>query len=243
MQKQAQPERTLLLETRHLTRILPAIVPVTLVKDINFTVGEAEFVAITGPSGSGKSSLLYLLGLLDRPTEGEVFINGKETHTLDKTELAHMRLAKLGFVFQFHFLLPEFTALDNVMIPMQKLGKLSLAQQRKRSGDLLAALGLGDFLHRKPMQLSGGQRQRVAVARALANDPDLILADEPTGSLDSVATEQVFQTLRDIVDQQNTTVIAVTHDMDLADRMDRRIHLVDGMIDYDRTQMPTSSGS
>ncbi|WP_417685544.1 ABC transporter ATP-binding protein [Roseibium sp.] len=225
-----------LLQTRNLTRILQAIVPVTLVKDVSFSVGAAEFVAITGPSGSGKSSLLYLLGLLDRPTSGEVLINGSETHALDKTELARMRLEHLGFVFQFHFLLPEFSALENVMIPMQKLGKLSAAEQKERASGLLAGLGLGDFLERQPMQLSGGQRQRVAVARALANDPDLILADEPTGSLDSVATEQVFETLRDIVDTQRTTVVAVTHDMDLAARMDRRIHLVDGRVDYDRIQ-------
>ena len=225
-----------LLEARALTRILPAVVPVTLVEDVTFSVGTAESIAITGPSGSGKSSLLYLLGLLDRPTSGEVLIEGQPTHELTKRELAHLRLKKLGFVFQFHFLLPEFTALENVMIPMQKLGELSGKDQQERAISLLDGLGLGDFLHRQPMQLSGGQRQRVAVARALANAPDLILADEPTGSLDSVATEQVFETLQDIVSSKKTTVVAVTHDMDLANRMARRIHLVDGRIDYDRTQ-------
>jgi len=223
-----------LLEARGLTRILPAIVPVTLVKDVTFDVGAAEFVAITGPSGSGKSSLLYLLGLLDRPTDGEVRIGGNATHDLSSAEMAHLRLEKLGFVFQFHFLLPEFTALDNVMIPMQRLGKLSRQAQMDHAEGLLADLGLGDFLHRRPEQLSGGQRQRVAVARALANAPDLILADEPTGSLDSAATEQVFDSLQKIVAQERTTVIAVTHDLDLAARMERRIHLVDGKVDYDR---------
>ncbi|EEE44134.1 ABC transporter ATP-binding protein [Roseibium alexandrii] len=225
-----------LLETRGLTRILPAIVPVTLVEDISFSIGTSEFVAITGPSGSGKSSLLYLLGLLDRPTEGEVLIGGRKTHDLSKSETAHLRLEKIGFVFQFHFLLPEFTALENVMIPMQKLGALAATEQKDRAAGLLEDLGLEDFLSRQPAQLSGGQRQRVAVARALANAPDLILADEPTGSLDSVATEQVFTALQSIVDQQKTTVIAVTHDMDIAGRMQRRIHLVDGKIDYDRDQ-------
>ncbi|MBD8878070.1 ABC transporter ATP-binding protein [Roseibium polysiphoniae] len=225
-----------LLEVRKLTRVLPAIVPVTLVKDVNFSIGSSEFVAITGPSGSGKSSLLYLLGLLDRPTEGEVLINGQGTHSLSKRDLAHLRLEKLGFVFQFHFLLPEFSALENVTIPMQKLGQLSYRQQRERGSALLEGLGLSEFLHRRPAQLSGGQRQRVAVARALANAPQLILADEPTGSLDSVATEQVFETLASIVAKEETTVVAVTHDIDLAERMQRRIHLVDGMVDYDRAR-------
>lgn len=230
-----------LLEARRLTRILPGVVPVTLVKNVDFTVGHSEFVAITGPSGSGKSSLLYLLGLLDRPTEGEVFIDGNPTHDLGATDLARLRLEQLGFVFQFHFLLPEFTARENVMIPMQKLARLSPGAQRIRATELLANFGLGDFLNRLPDQLSGGQRQRVAVARALANAPPLILADEPTGSLDSVATEQVFSTLSEIVRRENTTVVAVTHDMDIANRMHRRIHLVDGQVDYDRSQLETAS--
>ncbi|WP_305989137.1 ABC transporter ATP-binding protein [Roseibium sp. MMSF_3544] len=225
-----------LLEARNLTRILPAVVPVTLVRDVDFKIGEAEFVAITGPSGSGKSSLLYLLGLLDRPTAGEVLIEGNKTADLSSADMAQIRLEKIGFVFQFHFLLPEFTALENIMIPMQKLGRLNARDQLEHATRLLSDLGLEDFLHRRPAQLSGGQRQRVAVARALANAPDLILADEPTGSLDSAATEQVFESLQTIVETQKTTVIAVTHDMDLAARMPRRIHLVDGRIDYDRAQ-------
>ncbi|MBO6755192.1 MAG: ABC transporter ATP-binding protein [Roseibium sp.] len=225
-----------LLETRNLTRILPGVVPVTLVEDVNLQIGRSEFVAITGPSGSGKSSLLYLLGLLDRPTRGEVLINGHPTHARSRVELADLRLEQIGFVFQFHFLLPEFTALENVMVPMQKLARLSKRDQKQRATDLLANFGLGDLLNRRPAQLSGGQRQRVAVARALANAPPLILADEPTGSLDSHATEQVFQTLKDIVSTKDTTIISVTHDMDIATRMHRRIHLVDGRIDYDRSQ-------
>lgn len=227
---------SLLLQTRKLTRILPAVVPVTLVQDVDISIGNSEFVAITGPSGSGKSSLLYLLGLLDKPTSGEVLIEESSTSDLSSGEMASMRLAKIGFVFQFHFLLPEFTALENIMIPMQKLGRLSARNQLEHATGLLVDLGLQDFLHRRPAQLSGGQRQRVAVARALANSPDLILADEPTGSLDSAATEQVFDSLQSIVETQKTTVVAVTHDMDLASRMQRRIHLVDGKIDFDRVQ-------
>lgn len=225
-----------LLEARDLTRILPAVVPVTLVEYINIKVTEAEFVAITGPSGSGKSSLLYLLGLLDRPSKGEILINAIDTQHLSSSELSRIRLEKIGFVFQFHFLLPEFTVLDNVMIPMQKLGELPQKQQVEHATGLLTDLGLEEFLHRRPAQLSGGQRQRVAVARALANSPDLILADEPTGSLDSAATEQVFESLQKIVETQRTTVVAVTHDMDIASRMERRIHLVDGRVDYDNRQ-------
>ncbi len=173
-----------LIEARNVTRILPGVVPVTLVRDINLKIGDNEFVAITGPSGSGKSSLLYLLGLLDLPTEGQVLLNGRDTVEMDEPERAAMRLSFLGFVFQFHFLLPEFTLTDNVMLPMRALGRLSPAAMRARARDLLGSLGLADHVDKRPDQLSGGQRQRVAVARALANEPPVILADEPTGSLE-----------------------------------------------------------
>ncbi|QCK85874.1 ABC transporter ATP-binding protein [Phreatobacter aquaticus] len=226
-----------LVEARKLTRILDGIVPVTLVADVDLNLGKGEFVAITGPSGSGKSSLLYLLGLLDVPTSGQVFINGGDTTDLDDDARAAVRLATLGFVFQFHFLLPEFTLEQNVMLPMRALGRLPMAQMRERARGLLESLGLKDHVTKRPDQLSGGQRQRVAVARALANDPPLILADEPTGSLDTKSSEQVFQILRDLVDKDGRTVVAVTHAMELAERMDRRIHLVDGRITEDRQQV------
>jgi lipoprotein-releasing system ATP-binding protein len=212
------------------TRILPGVVPVTLVHDIDLAIDDNEFVAITGPSGSGKSSLLYLLGLLDLPTSGEVIINGRTTVQMPESERAATRLETLGFVFQFHFLLPEFTTMENVMLPMRALGRLTPREMRERAAALLSAIGLADHLNKRPDQLSGGQRQRVAVARALANDPPVVLADEPTGSLDSAASEQVFLILRDLVDKHGKTVIAVTHDLDLARRMDRRVHLVDGGI-------------
>jgi lipoprotein-releasing system ATP-binding protein len=224
----------LVIEARGVTRILPGIVPVTLVHDIDLDIGDNEFVAITGPSGSGKSSLLYLLGLLDMPTEGEVRIRGRATAHMDEDERAITRLATLGFVFQFHFLLPEFTALENVMLPMRALATLRPAAMRERAAMLLVSLGLADHIKKRPDQMSGGQRQRVAVARSLANDPPVILADEPTGSLDSHSSEQVFGILRDLVDSRSKTVVAVTHDLDLAARMDRRVHLVDGaIVDHD----------
>jgi lipoprotein-releasing system ATP-binding protein len=219
-----------LVQARAATRILPGLVPTTLVHHIDLTIGDNAFVAITGPSGSGKSSLLYLLGLLDVPTAGDVLIRGKATSAMDEEERAFVRLSTIGFVFQFHFLLPEFSARDNVMLPMRALGRLSLAAMAERAETLLVMLGLGEHVHKRPDQLSGGQRQRVAVARAFANEPPLILADEPTGSLDSKASEQVFEILRDLVASRGKTVVAVTHDLDFAARMDRRIRLVDGTI-------------
>ena len=228
----ARPAPDLVVATS-VTRILPGVVPTTLVHGIDLAISNNEFVAITGPSGSGKSSLLYLLGLLDLPTTGEVRIRGRATAHMDEPERALTRLSTLGFVFQFHFLLPEFSALENVMLPMRAMGALSDDGMRVRARTLLGSLGLADHALKRPDQLSGGQRQRVAVARALANDPPLILADEPTGSLDSASSEQVFQILRDLVDKDGKTVVAVTHDLGLAARMDRQIRLADGAIASD----------
>ena len=232
---------TPLIEARNVTRILPGIVPTTLVQGITLSIADNEFVAITGPSGSGKSSLLYLLGLLDLPTTGEVLINGRATAHMDEEERALTRLTRLGFVFQFHFLLPEFTILDNVILPMRALGRLSDAAMRARARDLLASLGLADHVHKRPDQLSGGQRQRVAVARSLANEQPVILADEPTGSLDSKASEQVFGVLRELVDKHGKTVVAVTHDLGLAARMDRHIELLDGRIVADEQHLAVTA--
>ena len=231
VQRQAAATATLpLIEARNVTRILPGIVPTTLVQGVDLRIGDNEFLAITGPSGSGKSSLLYLLGLLDLPTSGEVLIRGRATASMDEDERAATRLATLGFVFQFHFLLPEFSVLDNVMLPMRALGALTSDAMRERAHSLLGSLGLGDHVGKRPDQLSGGQRQRVAVARALANEPPVILADEPTGSLDSKASGQVFDVLRELVDRYGKTVVAVTHDLGLAERMDRHIELLDGRV-------------
>lgn len=221
---------TPLIEARKVTRILPGIVPTTLVRDIDLVIRPHEFVAITGPSGSGKSSLLYLLGLLDMPTAGEVLIEGKVTTVMTEEERALARLTTLGFVFQFHFLLPELTVIDNVMLPMRALGRLTREEMRARGEMLLSSLGLADHMEKRPDQLSGGQRQRVAVARALANEPPVILADEPTGSLDSKSSAQVFEVLRELVHGHGKTVVAVTHDVAMAERMDRHVELLDGRI-------------
>jgi lipoprotein-releasing system ATP-binding protein len=217
-----------LLEARDVTRTLPE--GATLVRDIALSIGAGEFVAVTGPSGSGKSSLLYLLGLLDRPSAGAVLLEGADTARLGGTELAALRLARIGFVFQFHFLLPEFSTLDNVLIPIRRLGRLEGDAARTRAMHLLEAFGLGDAAQKMPEQLSGGMRQRVAVARALANDPALLLADEPTGNLDTRNAAAVFDSFARLVAEEGRTVIVVTHDAELAARASRRVHLVDGRI-------------
>ena len=230
-----------LIEARGVTKILSGIVPVTLVEDINLSIMPREFIGITGPSGSGKSSLLYLLGLLDLPTSGDVLIDGRSTTAMTEDERSEVRLTRIGFVFQFHFLLPEFSITENVTLPMQALGKLSPRAANTRAEELLASFGLGDHRHKTPDQLSGGQRQRVAVARALANDPPVILADEPTGSLDSLATSQVFGILRDLVTLHGKTVVAVTHDLNLAAQMQRRIHVIDGRLAKDEAVASTEN--
>jgi lipoprotein-releasing system ATP-binding protein len=217
------------LQAVGLVRRLDGAVSHTLVNGIDLTVNKGEFLAITGPSGSGKSSLLYLLGLLDAPTEGDVIICGQSTSKLSEAGRADVRLTRCGFVFQFHFLLPEFTSLDNVMLPMRAAGKMPEAEMRARALELLASLGLKEHAGKRPNQLSGGQRQRVAIARALSNRPEIIVADEPTGALDTTSTEQVFGILREIADS-GRTVVVVTHDPALAARADRRLHIVDGRI-------------
>jgi lipoprotein-releasing system ATP-binding protein len=218
-----------LVEARGVTRTLPGPVPVTLVRAIDISVGAGEFVAVTGPSGSGKSSLLYLLGLLDRPTVGHVLIEGEDTEGLSASALARLRRERLGFVFQFHFLLPEFTALENLLLPMRRAGGEEDAL-RARAEALLERFGLGDAMQKLPEQLSGGMRQRVAVARALANDPALVLADEPTGNLDSRNAASMFDLFESLVDEHGRSVVVVTHDPGLAARARRQVRLVDGRI-------------
>ncbi len=218
------------LRAQHVTRRLSGDVPVTLVEDVSMQVESGEFVCIMGPSGSGKSSLLYLLGLLDMPDEGRVLLGEEDTSRFGEKELAARRLERLGYVFQYHFLLAEFSVRENVALPMRRLGRLSAAQCVDRADSLLDQLGVADQAAKRPHQLSGGQRQRVAIARALANDPLLILADEPTGNLDSASSANVRQILRDLTHAMQKSVVAVTHDAAFAAVADRCIEIVDGRI-------------
>jgi lipoprotein-releasing system ATP-binding protein len=218
------------IESRNLVRILPGLIPVTLVDGIDFKASPGELVAITGASGSGKSSLLYLLGLLDEPTSGSVIVDGTDCAHLDDDQRTRLRLERLGFVFQFHFLLPEFSVENNIRIPMMKLGSLGEEEQKERTRRLLADLGLSGFEKKLPEQLSGGERQRVAVARALANAPNILLADEPTGNLDSKNSHAVFDIFRRLAHDEGKTIITVTHDPELAASCDRQVHLADGRV-------------
>lgn len=220
---------SVVLEVRNVTRTLTdEAVPVTLVRNINLTIDHGEFVSVVGPSGSGKSSLMYLLGLLDQPTEGEIILHGVNTTHAPEPVLERLRLEQIGFVFQYHFLLPEFSALDNVLLPMRKLGKLTQAQMHDRAVELLRYFGLEKAVNRKPGQLSGGERQRVAIARAMANDPLFIMADEPSGNLDTKNADLVFSIFEQLVKERNKTVITITHDPALAARAHRQVHIVDG---------------
>jgi lipoprotein-releasing system ATP-binding protein len=195
-----------------------------------------EFAALIGPSGSGKSTLLNVLGLLEPPTAGSYRLLGQETAGLDDTALTRLRGQALGFVFQFHHLLPAFSALENVTLPMlMRDGRIDPAAET-RARDLLDAMGLGDALHRKPGELSGGMQQRVAIARALAARPPLVLADEPTGNLDRHTADEVFGLMRQLHRELGTAFLVVTHDPSIAARCDRVVELVDGRIVDDRRQ-------
>jgi lipoprotein-releasing system ATP-binding protein len=200
-----------------------------VIRGIDLEVGAGELVALTGASGSGKSTLLYLLGVLDRPDAGEVWIEGASTSGLDDDARAALRSRRIGFVFQFHFLLPELDALENVLVPQLKLGAWTEPEARRRAADLLGDLGLGDKHRRRPHELSGGEQQRVAIARALANRPAILLTDEPTGNLDSRNAEHVFEILEGLA-RDGVAVVVVTHEQGFAARAGRRIHLVDGAV-------------
>jgi lipoprotein-releasing system ATP-binding protein len=201
---------------------------------ISFTLAPGEFTALIGPSGSGKSTLLHLLGLLDRPTSGRILLNGCDTGQLGQRALGRFRGRTIGFVFQFHHLLPAFTAVENVMMPAMADRGRADEGMRLHAIELLERVGLSDRMQNRVTDLSGGQQQRVAVARALSMTPALVLADEPTGNLDTQSGDQVFALLRQFNREQGTAFLIVTHDPRLADRCDRVIELVDGRITSDR---------
>lgn len=198
--------------------------------DINLSFEEGTFNSIIGASGSGKSTLLNIIGTLDRPTSGEVYIDSKRIDTLNKNELAELRNETIGFIFQFHYLLPEFTAMENVLMPYKiKSSKVS-KEVIERAEELLDLVGLSKVKNNLAVNMSGGQQQRTAIARALMNNPKIILADEPTGNLDSESTETIYNLMRDINKKYNTTFIVITHDERIAKKTDRIIEIKDGKV-------------
>lgn len=206
---------------------------VEVLHGVNLQVQPGEFIALVGPSGSGKSTLLNVLGLLERMTVGSYQLQGKETSHLSNDRLTLLRRQSLGFVFQFHHLLPAFTALENVTLPALMAQGTVTSQDKAKAIELLTAVGLVDALHKKPSELSGGMQQRVAIARALVHQPPLVLADEPTGNLDTQSSQDVFALLREIHASQGTAFLIVTHDPRLAARCDRLVEIVDGVIAQD----------
>lgn len=203
---------------------------VEVLHDIDLELGHGEFLALMGPSGSGKSTLLNIVGLLDRPTSGRLLIKGRDTGLLDDNELTHLRGHTIGFVFQHHLLISAFTARENIMMPMLADRGFPSAEIAARADHLLAEVGLERFGNNLANNMSGGQQQRVAVARALAMNPDLVLADEPTGNLDSKSADAVFELMRRVNRESGTSFLLVTHNLDLARRCDRIIEVVDGRI-------------
>ena len=210
----------------------------TVLKGVNLDVMPGEVVGLIGPSGSGKSSLLHAAGLLERPTSGEILIDGADVGGLDERARTHIRLASIGFVYQFHHLLAEFDARDNVALPLRIAG-VGQAAARERASEVLTALGLGERLTHQPAQLSGGEQQRGAVARALANRPRLLLADEPTGNLDPATSQSVFEALQRLVKDTGVAALIATHNMELAGHMDRVFALKDGHLEERPAQSQT----
>lgn len=226
-----------MIETKDLVKIYGKEVKNEVLHGLNLEIKKGEFSSIIGPSGSGKSTLLNLLGALDKPTKGEIYLANSQINMLDDDELADFRNKNIGFVFQFHHLLPEFTSIENVMMP-NWIGNNNSKKDKTRASELLDLVGLKEFENKLITKLSGGQKQRVALARALMNKPKIILADEPTGNLDTETSTKIYDLLRDINKELDTTFIIVTHDRHIASKTDRVIELVDGRIDKDYENSP-----
>ena len=219
-----------IIQTQNLRKVYGmGDIQVNALDGVDLRIEQGEFVAVMGPSGSGKSTLMNILGCLDRATSGQYILDGEDMSDLDKPQLAVIRNRKIGFIFQFHQLLPEFTALENVSIPAL-IGKMPRKQAEDRARELLDFLGLSDRLNHKPNALSGGEQQRVAVARALMNRPAVLLADEPSGNLDSESAAKLHALFFKLRDELGQTIILVTHNKELADMADRKLTMVDGQI-------------
>ncbi len=218
------------LKTNKITKYFYDPQKFQVLKDIDLTVNRGEFLSLVGKSGCGKSTLMYVLSTMDTDYEGDIEIAGERVTGKNQNELASFRNAHIGFVFQFHYLLPEFTALQNVMIPALKRGSWSKEEVESKALVKLDMLGMKEFAHKPTNKLSGGQQQRVAIARALINDPDIIMGDEPTGNLDSYNTHLVFDIFRELTHKYKQTIIAVTHDDEFARNSDRIVEMSDGRI-------------
>jgi lipoprotein-releasing system ATP-binding protein len=222
-----------ILELRQINKAYGTTIKTQVLTDVNLSFEKGSFNSVIGQSGSGKSTLLNIMGTLDKPTSGEVLIKGINTSTMSKNQLAALRNQTMGFVFQFHYLLPEFTALENVLMPYRISGGPLTKEIKDKAMDLMRIVGLENVMDNNATKMSGGQQQRTAVARALLNDPAIILADEPTGNLDSVSTENVYNLLREINEKFGTTFIVITHDRHIAEKADRIIEIADGRINLD----------
>ncbi len=218
------------LQARNISKTFTDPVNFDVLKDINFQVEKGEFVTIMGKSGCGKSTLLYILSTMDRDYSGHLFLEGKKLTGQSPAELAKVRNEHIGFVFQFHYLLPEFTILENVMLPAQKLGLKSTAEIREDAMEKLRLLDIADQAYKLASRISGGQKQRVAIARALINNPMIIMGDEPTGNLDSQNADNVFNIFRQLGKERDLSLLIVTHDDDFARKTDRIIRMEDGRI-------------
>ncbi|MES2765246.1 MAG: ABC transporter ATP-binding protein [Bacteroidota bacterium] len=220
----------LILELRGISKSFHDPVTIDVLKDVSFTVNKGEFVSIIGKSGSGKSTLLYVLSTMDTDFQGELLIDGETTRGKSERELARIRNEKIGFVFQFHYLLNEFTVLKNVMLPGLKLGKFSAQEIEHRAIERLKTLGIDNLALKKSNQISGGEKQRVAIARAMINDPQIIMGDEPTGNLDKKNSTIVFDTFKKLSAELNQTLLIVTHDPEFAANTGRIIEMEDGRV-------------